>query len=180
MQRIYLLRHGQSQNNAHKIVSGLTETPLTELGKQQAETAGVMARALDIDLIVCSPLGRAKETAKLVAKQIGYPESEIKVMKGLAERELGNLEGMSYAKNERLNGNFPAVEHIYGVEPLPQFYSRVQHALRRILQDKTHHTVLIVSHQGVGRMLRTIAEGKPPHAMYDQTHLANATLYPLL
>lgn len=180
MQRVYLLRHGQSNDNAHKIVSGSTETPLTELGKQQAHQAGELARALNIDLIVCSPMGRAKQTAKIVAKEIGYPEDDIKVIKELAERDLGNLEGHSYAKNDRLNGNFPAVDFILGVEPLPQFYSRVQHALREVLHDKKHHSVLIVSHQGVSRMLRTIAHGRKPHDMYEQAHLASATLYPLL
>jgi uncharacterized phosphatase len=180
MQRIYLLRHGQSNDNAHKIVSGSTETPLTELGKQQAKTAGEMARALDIDLIVCSPMGRAKQTAKLVAKEIGYPAEDIKIMKDFAERDLGELEGHSYAKNERLNGNFPAVDYILGVEPLPHFYSRVQHGLRKILANKKHHSVLIVSHQGVGRMLRTVAHGKKPHDVYEQIHLNNGTLYPLL
>jgi uncharacterized phosphatase len=180
MQRIYLMRHGQSNDNAHKIVSGSTETPLTELGKEQALAAGEHAKALAIDLIVCSPMGRAKQTAKIVAKEIGYPEDDIKVMPELAERELGELEGRSYAKNERLNGNFPAVDYILGVEPLPQFYSRVQHALREILQDKKHRSVLVVSHQGVGRMLRTIAHGKKPHDMYKQSHLDNGMLYPLM
>jgi uncharacterized phosphatase len=180
MQRIYLLRHGQSNDNAHKIVSGSTETPLTELGKQQAKTAGEDARALGIDLIVCSPMGRAKQTAKIVAKEIDYPADDIEIMEEFAERDLGNLEGHSYAKNERLNGNFPAVDFILGVEPLPQFYSRVQHGLREILKRKKYHCVLIVSHQGVGRMLRTVAHGKKPHDVYDQIHLNNGTLYPLL
>jgi uncharacterized phosphatase len=180
MQRIYLMRHGQSNDNAHKIVSGSTETPLTELGKEQARTAGEHAKALAIDLIVCSPMGRARQTAKIVAKEIGYPEEDITVMPELAERELGKLEGTSYAKNERLNGNFPAVDYILGVEPLPHFYARVQHALREVLHDKKHHSVLIVSHQGVGRMLRTIAHDKKPHDMYKQEHLTNGMLYPLL
>jgi broad specificity phosphatase PhoE len=180
MQRIYLVRHGQSVDNAHKRVSGSTECDLTELGQQQAKAAAQHAKGLNIDLIVRSPMRRAKQTAEIIAKEIGYPVDEIKTIPELAERNLGKLEGTSYASNERLNGNFPAVEHIQGVEPIAHFYSRAQHALRELLHDKKHHNILIVSHLGMGRMLRTVAQGKKPIAMYDQARLENAALYPLL
>lgn len=180
MQRLFMVRHGQSQDNAHKIVSGTHETPLSELGREQARAAGQHARALSIDLIVASPLGRAQQTAKIIAEQIGYPESDILTLPELAERDLGKLEGTSYAKNPRLNGNFPAVEHIIGVEKLPHFHARVQHALRHILHDKKHQNVLIVSHVGVGRMLRVVASGKEPFALYDQMKPENGVIYPLL
>lgn len=180
MQRIYLIRHGQSKDNAHKIVSGSHETPLSGLGTEQAHAAGRNARALGIDLIVASPLGRAQQTAKIIAEEIGYPSGDILTIPELAERDLGKLEGTSYANNPRLNGNFPAVEHIQGVEKLEPFYARVQHALRQIVHDKHHHNVLIVCHVNTGRMLRTIAEGKKPFAMYGQIKLENGKIYPLL
>lgn len=179
MQRIYMVRHGQSKNNAAKIVTGSNESPLSELGKIQAQTAGQHARGLNIDLIVASPLGRAQQTAQIIAKEIGYDQENITTAKGFAERDLGKLEGFSYAHNERLNGNFPAVEHIAGVESLTHFHQRVQHELRDLLHDK-HKNILIVCHIGVERMLKTIVEGKEPFAIYSQPHLENAHIYPLL
>jgi uncharacterized phosphatase len=180
MQHIYIVRHGQTRDNAYKIVSGSHETPLTELGREQAAQAGEHAKGLNVDLIVASPLGRAQTTAKIIADVIGYPPGDIVTMPELSERDLGKLEGTSYATNPRLNGNFPAVEHIVGVEPLAQFHSRVQHALRQLMHDKKHHCILVVSHFGVGHMLRTIVEGKKPIHMYDQPHLNNGAIYPLL
>lgn len=180
MQHIYIVRHGQSKDNAHKIVSGTHETPLSELGREQARAAGQHARGLSIDLIVASPLGRAQQTAKIIAEQIGYPEEDIITIPELAERDLGKLEGTSYAKNPRLNGNFPAVEHIMGVEKLDPFYNRVQHALRQILSYKKHQQILVVCHVGVGRMLRTIVANHKPLSMYDQPKLENGTIYPLI
>jgi uncharacterized phosphatase len=180
MQRVYVVRHGQSKDNAHKIVSGSHETSLSELGIQQAHAAGRNARALRIDLIVASPMGRAHHTARIIAEEIGYPPQDILTVAELTERDLGKLEGTSYAKNPRLNGNFPAVEHIQGVEKLTPFHNRVQHALRQVLHSKKHHIVLIVCHANTGRMLRAIAEGKKPLAMYDQPKLENGTIYPLL
>lgn len=180
MQRVYVIRHGQSKNNALKIVTGGRETPLSELGHEQAHTAGRDARALHIDTIFASPLGRAQQTAKIIAEEISYPLDDIITIPELTERDLGQLEGISYAKNPRLNGNFPAVEHIVGVEKLELFHNRVQHALRQILHDKKRKSILIVCHVNVGRMLRTIVDGKKPFHMYDVPKLENGKIYPLL
>lgn len=174
------MRHGQSLDNANKLVSGNRETPLTELGKYQAKLAARRSKKLPIDLIVCSPLGRAKQTASIMADILDYPEASILMLDELRERDLGDLEGVSYAKNERLNGNFPAVEHIRGVEPLDRLHARVQHAMRLIMQDKKHRCVLVVCHFIVGRMLRVVAEGKEPQAIYEEPRLENATIYPLI
>lgn len=175
-----MVRHGQSKDNAHKIVSGTHETELSQLGTQQAHDAGDHARALQIDLIISSPMKRAQQTAHIIAEEIAYPATDIITMPELAERGLGKLEGTSYAQNPRLNGNFPAVEHIQGVEKLPVFHARIQHALRQILGYKKNQSILIVCHVNVGRMLRTVAGGKKPLAMYDQTKLENGKIYPLL
>ena len=177
---IYMVRHGQSKDNAHKLVSGDRETTLTELGKEQARQAGRKAKAFKIDLIVCSPLQRAQQTARLIADELDMPDSAIVTIQELRERDLGDLEGHSYAKNERLNGNFPAVEHIRGVEPLTYFHSRVQHGLRQILQHKQHKSVLIVCHFIVGRMLRVIMQDKKAEAIYDEPRIENATIYKLM
>lgn len=180
MQHIYIVRHGQTMDNAHKVVTGSRETSLTELGKEQAALAGQQARGLNIGLIVCSPLKRAQNTAQIIAKQIGYPKDEIKIISELAERDLGELEGHSYAKNDRLNGNFPAVDHILGVEPLPHFYTRINHALREIMRFTSRGRILVVCHIGVGRMLRVVVEGEQPSDFYDQPRLENAKIYELL
>jgi ribonuclease H / adenosylcobalamin/alpha-ribazole phosphatase len=180
MQRMYMVRHGQSKDNAHKIVSGTHETPLSELGKEQARAAGRHARGLAIDLIVASPLERAQHTARIIAEETGYPATDIVTIPEFSERDLGKLEGTSYAQNPRLNGNFPAVEHIVGVEKLPHFNHRVEHGLRQLLHDKQHKTILIVCHVGVGRMLRVVTAGKKPLELYDQPKLENGVIYPLL
>lgn len=179
MQQIFIVRHGQTHDNAHKIVSGSGETDLSQLGITQAKTAGQHAKQFKFDLIVASPLGRAQKTAHIIAEEIGYPVAHIQTMPDLAERYLGELQGLSYAGNDQLNGNFPAVDHIYGVEKLSNFHARIQHALRQLLEDKKHKTILVVCHLGVGRMLKTVAQGQPPQAMYNQSRLENATIYAL-
>ncbi len=175
-----MVRHGQSKDNAHKLVSGDRETTLTELGKEQAKIAGRKAKDLKIDLIVCSPLERAQQTARIIAGELDMPRSSILTLQELRERDLGDLEGHSYAKNERLNGNFPAVEHIQGVEPLTYFHSRVQHGLRQVMQQEQHQNILIVCHFIVGRMLRVITRDKKPHTIYDEPRLDNGKIYTIV
>lgn len=175
-----MIRHGQSQANAHKEVAGSRESPLTDLGKQQAKLAGQKAKKLGVTRIVCSTIGRAKETAQIIAQEAGVPTSHIVAMPELGERTLGELEGTHYANNERLSGNFPETETKKGVEPLAHLHGRINHALRTILHSYPNETVLIVSHMNPGRMLQTIIQGRSAIEMYDQPRLENGQIYPLI
>lgn len=180
MQQIYVVRHGQSQANAHKVVAGSQESPLTELGKEQARLAGEHLLGLGIDHIVCSPMGRAQETAKIIAKVIGFPPSKIVINDNLRERTLGELESASYAHNPRHNGNYPDAETFAGVEPIAYLHGRVQSALRDVIKDTRHKNVLIVCHMNIGRMLGAIAAGYPPLGMYDVPRFQNGEVRALL
>lgn len=178
--QIFVVRHGQSQANAHKEVAGSRPSPLTDLGRRQAERAGKQARQLGITRIVCSPLDRAKQTAQIIAKIAGIPATHIVEMPELTERNLGKLEGLNYALLEHLKGDYPDTELIPGVEPIEHLHGRINHALRTIAQTYKSDAVLIVCHMNPGRMLQAIARGEPALAMYDQPRLENAEVYPLI
>lgn len=173
-----MVRHGQSQHNAHSIVAGQRETPLTLLGREQAKAAGREAAHLHIDYIVCSPMGRARETAEIIATEIDYPLDHIVLLPDLRERNLGQLEGKSYAQDHKHNGNYRLTEDIPGVEPLGLLHQRVSHALHVVLQS-THKNVLIVCHMNVGRMLRVLYKNGAPINLYDTERLENAKIYRL-
>lgn len=176
---IYITRHGQSQHNAHKIVAGQQESPLTLLGREQAKKAGLEAAKLGVDFIVCSPMGRARATAGIIAETIDYPAEQIVIMPELRERGLGALEGKSYAHNFHQNGNYPGTEKVPGVESIELLHQRVNHVLHILLQS-THKNVLVVCHMNIGRMLHAIAARKPALGMYETPRLENATIYKLL
>lgn len=175
-----MIRHGQSQSNANKIVTGQQDSPLTAMGGHQAQLAADQLKDLNVGLIVCSPLMRAKQTAKIIAKEIGYPVKDIVINNDLIERSLGELENKSYAKNPRMNGNFPETEMIKGIEPLEHLHARVNHALRDLVPKAKTTNILIVNHMNVGRMLWVITKGLKPIEMYDQPRLENAKVYKLL
>ena len=65
MKRLYLLRHGQTEFNVKKLVQGRCDSPLTDLGRQQAAKAAAWLKARDVtpDKVVSSPLSPAKASS---------------------------------------------------------------------------------------------------------------------
>ena len=69
MHSIYFARHGETVWNVENKICGMTDSPLTEKGRQQARELGrkVKESGVHIDEILYSPLSRAADTAKAVA-----------------------------------------------------------------------------------------------------------------
>ena len=70
MQKLYLVRHGQSEWNYQKKVQGQQDTILTEQGRIQAKKLGHRLKKENIDAIYSSDLKRAYETANIIGKEI--------------------------------------------------------------------------------------------------------------
>ena len=62
--KIYVIRHGETEQGKNRIIANLNE-PLNQNGINQAICVGKELRNLDIDIIYCSPIARAKDTLKL-------------------------------------------------------------------------------------------------------------------
>jgi broad specificity phosphatase PhoE len=69
--RILLVRHGESTYNAEALLQGQADPPLTERGRREAAALAPMLGALPPDRVVCSDLIRARETAAL----LGHPDA---------------------------------------------------------------------------------------------------------
>lgn len=179
MQHLYLLRHGQSEANEHHIIAGSHDSPLSPTGIAQAEFAGETAkRFFGFDLIVTSPMSRALQTARIVARQVDYPAEKILVMNDLRERNLGEVEGKDYSEAPHHNGNYEDAENVPGVEPIEDLLTRVKGVLDQ-LHERPEQNILIVAHNGCGRMLKVALAGQPAMAMYNQPRTENAIIYRL-
>ncbi len=148
MKKIYFCRHGLSKMNVSGHMAGVTDTPLVKIGKEQAKKAGNKAKSLNIDLIVSSPLKRAHETAKIIAKEIDYPLDQIHTSKLLLERDFGDAEGHPYSPDLDLDG-------FSDVETVNSIIERAKLSLRWI-ESLPGNNVLIVSHGSFGRALRSV------------------------
>lgn len=146
--------------------SGTTETPLTDEGREQAKQAGWNAKNLQIDYIACSPLGRAKETAKIIAKEIGYPVKNIHINPMLIERHFGEMEGQTWGPDVNADG-------FSDVETAETILLRAKFALEWLHNIEAEH-ILVVSHGSFGRALRSLILKEFP--FHTPNRLANAEI----
>lgn len=93
---IYLVRHGESQANISKRFSGITDVELTERGALQAARAGRKLKGEKIDHIFSSPLKRAKNTAEIIADEIGFNKKDIIIDNSLTEVNFGIFENLKW------------------------------------------------------------------------------------
>lgn len=103
--RFYLIRHGQTQWNTEGRIQGKTDIPLDETGLRQAELLQKGMTKYRLDAIYSSPLKRALETARAVARGRGSFEDKnclgsgalpIRILDGLRERDFGLWEGLPW------------------------------------------------------------------------------------
>lgn len=92
MTKVYLTRHGETEWNEKGIMQGWGDSPLTELGKNQAKWLGERIRDLHIDVIYASPIGRAFNTAEIIR---GDREIPLIAYDGLKEIKIGGWEGLN-------------------------------------------------------------------------------------
>ncbi|AIF66958.1 phosphoglycerate mutase [Terribacillus saccharophilus] len=136
---LYLMRHGQTLFNQRKKVQGWCDSPLTELGVKQAETAGKYFKERNIifDNAYSSTSERASDTLELVT-DMPYTR-----LKGLKEWNFGTFEGESEDLNPPLPYNDFFVK--YGGEDQKELQERMAAACQKIMEED-NEVVLAVSH----------------------------------
>ncbi|WP_460718376.1 bifunctional RNase H/acid phosphatase [Nocardia heshunensis] len=184
--RLLLLRHGQTELSVQRRYSGRGNPPLTELGREQAaKAADMLAAKGGIDVIVCSPLGRAKETAEAAGRALGLPVRELP---GLIETDFGAWEGMSFQEaresDPELHARWlgdPSVP-APGGESFDQVRERVEATRRDLVALHPGANVLVVSHVTPIKTLLQLALGVGPSLLYrlhlDLASLSIAEFYP--
>jgi probable phosphoglycerate mutase len=164
-----LLRHGQTPLSAERRFAGAGDIPLTLTGVEQARAAaGALADRGGIDLIVTSPLRRARLTAAEVAAATG---ATVQATDGLRETDFGKWEGLSFAEaREQWPGEMNAWLADAGSAPpggesFADTGLRVNAALDALLAANQGQTIVIVSHVTPIKTLVTRALLAPPAAM---------------
>lgn len=150
---IYAVRHGQTEMNCMDIVSGITDVPLTEEGKNQALTlAQRLRKEAKIEKIIASPLLRAVQTAEIIASAFGLA---VETDERLREQNYGIYEGKSrlakgFLENKRQFAFcYPEGESHFLV------CQRVYNFLDDTIQRNYPKNLLLVTHGGVLRVLRS-------------------------
>jgi ribonuclease H / adenosylcobalamin/alpha-ribazole phosphatase len=165
-----LLRHGATELSAERRFSGRGDVALTKEGIRQA---GLAARRLaadpGVDVVVSSPLQRARHTAEAVAEAAG---AALIVDDSLVEADFGAWQGLTFAEaSERWPDELAAWlaspdAAPPGGESFAMVALRVLAALDRLIESHRHARAVLVSHVTPIKTLVCRALLAPPEAMF--------------
>ena len=163
-----LLRHGQTDWNIDLRLQGSTDILLNDTGRTQARLAASSLNREDWDVIIASPLSRAKDTADIVALELGM---KVVVVPELIERSFGVAEGLDHASWRKL---YESHEVIEGLESLEDLRTRTVQLLDLIANEYSGQRVLAVSHGAfIRKVLNIVTNGELPR---EGERLSNASL----
>ena len=153
MHNIYFTRHGETVWNVENKICGMTDSPLTARGQQQAQQLGELVRdsGLQIDEILYSPLSRAADTAKAIAAATGLPA---RYEPRLREQCFGKYEGTPRDGAEFRISKTHFADRYDGGESMMQLAQRIYNLLDELKAD-TGKTYLLVSHNGIARVVHS-------------------------
>jgi len=161
VKHLYLMRHGQTLFNVYRRIQGWCDSPLTEVGINQAIEARQLIKDIPFDHYYCSTAERACDTLELVTEgKVPYTR-----LKGLKERYFGVFEGQSEDLNPP-GEKYDEMFSIYGGETGLEVATRMRKTISELLDQEDHHTILVVSHAGASMNFarfsdeRSLAEGR--------------------
>lgn len=184
MGKLVVVRHGETDWNAQRLMTGQANVPLNDTGRDQAKAAGELLKNISFDKVYVSPLDRAQETAKLLLEASGS-NGHFKDVSGkwqletryeVIERDVGAHTGlslddprivpMSKAFHSRPEGGESGKDVI---ERVAKFFDA---EIKADLENG--RTVLIVAHAGVLRAVRHVV-GATSEEDFGKGGVANAT-----
>lgn len=152
MLKIYFVRHGETLWNTLKIFQGKSNSPLTELGINQAKKLCNYLKDIKFDKIYSSNLQRALDTANLIK---GDRKLEILSLKEFQEINMGYVEGIP---KEEFQKKYP-IEYFnfwndaknynpkaYCGESYEELILRVKKGLNKLISQNENKTILVVTH----------------------------------
>lgn len=181
---IYLVRHGETEWNREERIQGHLDSPLTPKGRHQARAAGRLLGRLIEDpaalALYASPLGRARQTADIVADALGLGAQPWRHDERLKEITWGDWDGRTHAEIEaRWPGGLDRREarHWTAVPPGGESYAMLASRVESWLKSLSGHECrVLVAHGTLGRVLRglylglsnveTLALDEPQNALF--------------
>ncbi len=178
---LYLIRHGQTIWNHSGRYQGITDVPLSELGKQQADRLVNYFEDIELDAIYSSDLSRAYDTAVPLAKNKNLT---INSRSELREIDFGEWEGLTY---EEIDSRWPgAIMQMYfdvtslrisKGETFLDLMARSAKVIDEIEKEHSNESVAIVCHGGTIRcLLCTLLDLDLKYAWKFKQDNANVTI----
>lgn len=154
---VFAVRHGETEWNRVNRIQGHLDSPLTAVGRQQAQALAVGLKDCGLQHIYSSDLGRAMRTAEVIGAELGLT---VKSDERLRERHLGAMQGMT---KEEFFASHPAVAATYdfgdpdfsvpGGESVRERHDRCIAGCADLVSRHPGEKLLLVVHGGVLRSL---------------------------
>lgn len=181
MTKFIIIRHGYSQGNKEKRFSGQFDVPLDEVGCAQARSIRkYIIENYKIDAIYASDLVRAYDTVEPIADTLGMPVIKEELLR---EVDVGLWQGMliedvakKYPESFERYRKTPGLARFDGGEGYADVMERGLRALARIAGENEGKTVLIGTHGGVIRTLRSVWENVPLARIGEIPHVPNGSV----
>lgn len=152
--KVYIVRHGEVPHNALKQYNNENED-LNENGIRQANELKEKIKNINYDIIISSPLLRAKHTAQI----INVNNKKILINDKLKERDPGDLSGKPLTVTNRDEyWNYNTTIRYGTSENIREFFKRIYNFLED-LKEEDYESVLIVAHSGVSKAFNGYFEG---------------------
>lgn len=154
---IYVIRHGQTDWNLTKKMLSFTDIELNEAGVRQCQEAEKLVKNIDYDLVICSPKKRTRKTMEIVnSKNIPVIFDE-----RLVERDAGVLEGVNTDTIDYRSFWSIGKDNAYDCEKVEECKNRVYSFLDELKEKYNDKNILIVTHNGICRIINTYFNGIP-------------------
>jgi broad specificity phosphatase PhoE len=145
---LLLVRHGESEGNARRIMQGWLDTPLSDLGRRQAQAVARRLATAGATRIYASTLARAWDTAAAIGEAAGLP---VEPLDGMREYQYGEAQGLTWGEVESrwgLSVGKWGTGLIPGEEGAAAFTSRVAATFEEVAERHRDDTAIVVSHGG--------------------------------
>ena len=187
----FVARHGEAEHNTGNICSDNPDDSysLTEAGKEHSLAVAEKLKGKNIDVVYVSPFVRTKETAAIIAKELGLSESQIIVDERIREFHWGDFAGKAHSDFAAYrSSNMTSLDaRVPNGESYQEAKARIGAFLRDVDQKQEGQNILLIGHGILQEMVPTIiagAEKKESFAIMQAAsiahdHVAEYTYYPL-
>ena len=155
MTLLYLVRHGETVDNAHHIMQGQTPGQLIENGIRQAEEVADKLKDEAIDAFVSSDLRRSIHTCELIARPHGMPVTTTPLLR---ERDWGSFTGKYIPELANLNDPSLWPDDIESLDALKR---RAKDFMVWLKEQYPGQKVLAVGHGIINKAIQSVYYNKP-------------------
>jgi len=164
---LLLIRHGTTAYNAADRLQGRIDLPLSDRGRREALSLAKVLAGESIDLVICSPMIRARQTADIA---MDGREVDFRIEDSFVEIDIGEWEGQEYGAVRSGDPEFFARWHedprvcIPGGESFADVCDRVRPGVEAIIRADNARRILVSGHATVNRAILAAVMALEPEA----------------